>query len=388
MSLKKSITGELQNFNYEYNEENYDKELSDKIELSISDIKLSLTQEYIKDCHLEKITKLTHLTHLELYDCVSLHDKLNFLSNLTNLQYLSLPFSKLNDEDLIALVPLTNLISLELTQNQITGTGFTNLNFNKLKSLTMINTYLNLQGVKELCHSFPNLEHFDYCSSSYCNCSGFSNNSRMHTEFNNDCLTELCNNLNFLKELYLTDVTITEYHSLVYCPSLHKLALYHSECPSNYIGFPNERPSDKYLYYEYYTQVTSLPILPNLKSLNLCREFSKIVMSNIHLYVSLEDLNISSLTNDLIQPNIEKLLNLNKLCIHAYLQNTNLTFLNNLSQLEHLDLRYNHDLGNDSLKYIANLTNLKYINLIGTKVTNDAVNNYKHSFNQNCIIYN
>ncbi len=374
------------NTNYSYDEEKYEKELTGKIESSINNTYLSLTQESLKDYHLDKISKLTYLTRLDLYDCVSLHNKLNFISNLTNLQHLSLPFAQLNDEDLIALSPLTNLVSLELTQNKITGTGFSHLKFNKLKNLTMIRAHLNIEGVKVLYHSFPNLENFDYSSHCYCSHQDF-HGSCMNTEFNNDCLTELCKNLNSLKELHLTDVAITNYDSLTYCSSLEKLGLHHTECPSNYKGFPDERPSDKYTYFEYYTQIISLPILPQIKSLNLCREFSNIIMPNIHLYTSLEELGVHSLTSDLIQSNIQKLLNLKKLSVHAYLQSSNLTFLNNLSQLKDLDLRYNHDLDNDALKYIENLTNLKHLNLIGTKITTNAVDNYKHCFNQNCIVH-
>lgn len=373
------------NSNYLCDEEKYEKELTNKIDSSINDTDLSLTQESLENYHLDKINKLTNLTHLNLYDCISLHDKLNFISNLTNLQHLSLPFAQLTDEDLKHISPLINLVSLELTQNQITGIGFSYLKFNKLKNLIMIRTYLNIHGVKSLCQSFPNLEYFDY-SNHHSNLSDSKCENCTENNFNNDCLIELSKNLNLLKVLHLTDVAITDYSALTYCNSLEELSLHHSGSPSNYIESADKNSRDKNPYNKYYNQDTSLPILPQIKSLYFCREFSKIIMPNIHLYTSLEELSIYGLASDLMHTNIQKLLNLKKICIRANLQNSDIFLLSSLTELEHLDLRYNCDLDDNILKYIVNLINLKHINLIGTKITKSAIDHYKSYFNRNCNI--
>jgi hypothetical protein len=337
------------------------------------------------DYHLDEIKNLTNITSLDIYDCISLHEKLYFLNNLTNLQTLSLPFGGLDDNDLQHLSLLSNLISLDLSQNYITGTGFVKIKLNGLKKLTVQRTNINIDGIKVICQSFPNLEEFIFSSAShnevfYLPLSGQNkiscNNSDnyLNTDFNNDCLIELCNNFKHLKFLSLNDVAITNYNPLKQCIELEKLVLYHTECPSNYKLFPSEIPSDNYPYIDFYSKLEAeFPILPKINSLHFCKEFSEIVMPNIHLYSSLEDLNINSLKNDLVKSNIEKIPNLKKLCVHAFLQNDDVAVFKNLSKLEMLDLSYNHDLDDSIFNHLTNLSGLKCLNTCGTNVTQNNI---------------
>lgn len=67
--------------------------------------------------HLRTISECTWVTSLELYDCVSLRGKLDFLKNLTALRYLHLPFSNLCDDDIEIIKHLPNLLYLDLHCN-------------------------------------------------------------------------------------------------------------------------------------------------------------------------------------------------------------------------------------------------------------------------------
>lgn len=77
----------------------------------------TFTQIWLKDCHLQTLGQCTALVNLELYDCINLHGKLDFLHNLTNLQSLSLPFSGLHNEDIEVIKFLPKLTNLDLHQN-------------------------------------------------------------------------------------------------------------------------------------------------------------------------------------------------------------------------------------------------------------------------------
>lgn len=101
----------------------------------------------------------------------------------------------------------------------------------------------------------------------------------------------------------------------------------------------------------------------------------------------MEDLSILSIKNDIIKPNIEQLKDLKKICVHAYFVNDDIAVFKNLTQLNALDLRYNHDLDDGIFKYLTNLSNLECLNLIGTKVTSDSVDENKKYFSKNCEIH-
>lgn len=78
---------------------------------------ISLTQENPDDNHLRTISECTWITSLEIYDCINLRGKLDFLKNLTCLQYLHLPFSGLCNDDIEIIKYLPNLIYLDLHCN-------------------------------------------------------------------------------------------------------------------------------------------------------------------------------------------------------------------------------------------------------------------------------
>ena len=75
------------------------------------------TQIWFKDCHLQAVSQCTSLISLEIYDCINLHGKLDFLKNLTNLQTLILPFCSLQNDDISIIQYLPNLTELDLHQN-------------------------------------------------------------------------------------------------------------------------------------------------------------------------------------------------------------------------------------------------------------------------------
>lgn len=78
---------------------------------------ICLTQENINEGHLRTISECTWITSLELYDCICLIGKLDFLKNLTALRYLHLPFSNLCNDDIEIIKYLPNLIYLDLHCN-------------------------------------------------------------------------------------------------------------------------------------------------------------------------------------------------------------------------------------------------------------------------------
>jgi hypothetical protein len=344
------------------------EDITERIKLAGQTNKLCLTQEGLKDYHLVQIGKSYNLTILDLYDCVNLHNKLNFLSNLVHLHKLELAFSKLTDDDLIYLKPLQNLVYLNLAQNPLSGKGFADMQFNNLKTLDMMRTDMNMDGIVAVTKCFPNLETFIYYNGD--------------DEFNEDCLKYLCEGCKHLKDIDLSDVDIVDYSSLALCPNLESASIYYTEHPSNYISSSDIRPKIN----EKYSNM-SLPILPNIKSLTLCRELSEKIMKQIHLYLSLEELCIRSLNNNFIHPNIILLKNLKKLNIHAYLQNDDLEFLRYMPQLEELDVRFNYNLDNNTLSFFRNLANLKSLNVYKTKITPACLNEYKKYFSDNCQIY-
>lgn len=96
---------------------------SQKLQTKLNNIKESLqpticlTQENINDGHLRTISECTWITSLELYDCICLTGKLDFLKNLTALRYLHLPFSNLCNDDIKIIDHLPNLIYLDLHCN-------------------------------------------------------------------------------------------------------------------------------------------------------------------------------------------------------------------------------------------------------------------------------
>ena len=343
-------------------------DITKKIELAQQTNELQLIQEFLKNYHLEQIGKLYNLTTLELYDCIILHNKLEFLSNLLQLQNLDLSFSKLTDMDLVYLKPLKNLIYLNLCQNPINGIGFIDMCFDKVKTLDMMRTNLSIDGVIAITKCFSSLETFIYYKG--------------NNEFNEDCLMYLCKECKYLKDIHLCDVDILDYSSLVLCPTLESISIHYTEQPSNYIAYPDIRPEINNKYAD-----MTIPILSNIKSLTLCRELSEQIMGQIQLYSSIENLCIRSLDNNFINSNIVLLKNLKKLTIHAYLQNNNLEFLLYMPQLEELDLRFNHDLNNNVLDYFINLSNLKSLNVYETKITSQFLNIYKKYFSNNCKIY-
>lgn len=356
----------------------------DKINLAANTNELNLTQEIVKDDHLKAIGKLHNLRVLHLYDCVSLKGKLNFLASLTNLQELSLPFSNLNDDDLVCLSGLSNLVLLELTQNNINGIGFANLKFNKLKTLVMIMTHINIDGVKALCSSFANLESFEFSSRSKCSCMSCHTNEDdcINMDFNNDCLLEL-SKLEHLKKLYLSDVAVSDFGPLTNCQSLTTLSPFSLK-----------------------TNI-SFPILPQIKKLWCPRNLSPKIVPQIHLYKSLEILDISSCLSfssneklnkdDLKNSNkvliknlsqLQKLANLIQLDIQIDgLKSSDLMFLKDMTTLEILDLRCNENLDDGVIECFKNLSNLKSINLNATKVTEKAVDNYVRQFNNECKVF-
>ena len=343
----------------------YNKKISHKI--SKAKTSLSLTQECMKPYHLIDISKLTSLTELSIYDCVNLNGKLDFLRGLTNLQKLELSFCEITDDDLINLASLKNLTHLDLTQNPISGIGFSGLLLTALEDLTIMRSSVDFVGITSICNTCPNLKKIIYYDTCY--------------KFDKDCLLKLCTSLKHLNQITLCDVNIFDYTALSTCSTLKTFSTCYteSESPCNYIGFKNIRPKHNKKYSQ-----TIFPFLPKLESLHLYRELSEIVMPDIHLYSSLKDLSVSSLKHDLIGPNITKLTNLEKLNVHCYLQNNDLNFLLNMTQLEELDLRYNHNLDNNMLQYTTNLSNLKLLNLVGTKNILSDLEKYKHYYSSGC----
>lgn len=331
---------------------------------------LSLCQINIDDHYLQKISKLTNLIDLKLYDCVSLHTKLDFLQKMTSLQNLSLPFSKIHDDDICCLKPLTNLIKLELTQNPLNGVGFANMYFPNLVTLIMIRVNLNIDGIKRICESSPNLQEFDHYADYY------------EGKFDNACLLEICTKLKYLRELILCDVNCFDYELLNLSTSLESLSIHHTPNPSNYIGFPKIIPTID----PKYNNLNTFPVLTKIKSLSLSIRFSELIMPKINLYSSLEQLSISCLTNDLNYFDLVKLTNLTDLKIHAYLCNNNLIFLEQMPQLKKLDLRYNHDIDIESVRYFTNFVNLQYLNLVGTTIKKCNMNEIKKNVNDTCQI--
>lgn len=328
---------------------------------------LYFTQKYITEEILFTICTTTDLIKLELYDCGNFHERLDFLKQLTNLTNLSLPYSGLTDSDLTDLQLLQNLRILELTQNNINGTGFESMSFAKLQCAILIRTAINAPGIKAICSACPNLHTFIY--------------SGTDDAFDSDCLYQLCSNLPHLETIELFDTNVMNFDALTLCPKLKILSIVHTESPSNYIGFPEIRPEPNLKYTN-----QSIPILPKITFLILCRELSEFIMPIIHLFESIEHLSIRSTKADFITDNITELHNLKKLSIHAYLQSENLLWLASMTQLEELDLRYNSDLDGTVFEILNQMPNLSYINLLGTQVTAACVEANRKYFVPTCVI--
>lgn len=96
-----------------------DTKLLNKINIlkDINKTTATFTQIDLKDCHLQTLSHCTALVNLELYDCINLTGKLDFLHHLTNLQSLLLPFSNLHNDDIEVIKFLPKLTNLDLHQN-------------------------------------------------------------------------------------------------------------------------------------------------------------------------------------------------------------------------------------------------------------------------------
>jgi hypothetical protein len=339
---------------------NYISKLIDQCDKS-----LELTQQSLNEYHLERISQMD-LDSLELYDCINLHGKLGFLKNMVGLTELSLPFGSLIDKDLIYLEPLRNLTHLDLHQNSITGEGFSGMRFNNVSHLCMMGTNINMGGLKAIVNCFPNLTDFTYYA--------------RDNKFDEKCLEYLCSNVKGLVEVDFKELNVTDYSALAKCPALRSVYVSYSYKIGNYQSCKNIIPE---IDNEYRSII--FPVLPNIKSLSVSIHLAEQVMKNIDLYTSLESLGISCINNTIVNQNICSLKNLESLCIHAYLENSDLAFLTKMPQLRELDLRFNSNLDDDALIYFKNLSNLNKLNVYKTKMT--QVDAFMKYFHIGCNVY-
>jgi Leucine-rich repeat (LRR) protein len=329
------------NFDTNYPPYRSSKQILDRLdELNENLKKLSFVQCDIQETHLVSLSKLTNLEKLKIHQA-NLNGKLKYIAKLTNLKSLELTLAHINDDDIRDLSSLVNLEEFRLINSEnVTGSGFeTWKNCTKLKTLEV--SYCSLTDTGMLCisQSLPNVDNLNIRFNSCCD---------KHKEKQSTFTNEAIKHISTMPLTYLNIMSdnITEITPLSNIKMLTELRLY----SSTILVFGNTFPQVKTLY------VTN----------NIVKDLVK----NISDWQQLEFLHIGSFEDNLSLSNLSVLTNLTTLeLVHSNVNDSDLSFLSELTKLQNIDLRCNKRVGDGVLVLLYPLTELKELNLYYSKVT-------------------